>query len=311
MQVNWTIAFPIIGSILSIIGITLAIKNRKKTNLNFIELSCLELFSNFISKNKDFEVLFRKDSINQNVVQINGLLLNTGNVDINREKFHGNVQIILPDGCKWLMLDISSKTKIEDTGLDYSLSNENKIAELSWSMLKAGEGFEIHALVEVPDGSNTKNLCKELSFKSRILNLKKISKKSPITPEKLLNIGLLALLVVSFVLAFFSILMLTDVVPKPIYTQVTIDSTKCKVAVYPYNKDHLLIVAPKIKTLDISGANMLVKHKIIVVKRDQSLMFFGIFLTLLIAFLMLFFANRVASFLLARKIKRYQKIRKD
>jgi len=183
---NWNnldVFLGIIGAILGIAGVWYAFKFRTISKLSFYEHECLLLFKTIVKNFTDIEIKYKNDLINQNLIFYKSTILNSGNIDLDKNNTYKPLIIQLPESFVWKEFKINKLSK--DLDISFSNISEQKI-QIVWDIFKSSEFFTFDSLIEFTgDKKELENgieLTKKIKFEQRITNLKTVE-----TDELILN----------------------------------------------------------------------------------------------------------------------------
>ena len=185
---NYTTTLSLLGIMVSALfgtwGIIIAIRNRYPGRITYVKEQTIELFDAIGKNLPDLAVMYKNQTIKQNLVLINGAFLNTGKIDISSAMTEVPITLSLPEGFKWITAKVVSTSKEVKASID--IKDENNII-LEHSLFRCKEYIRFQALAEVPmtteDENNEKktkmgnHLEDALSFSHRIMNTKKIDQR--------------------------------------------------------------------------------------------------------------------------------------
>lgn len=160
----------VLGLIITVFGIYFTVYFRKKAEITFFYGNEIPLFKQEIKGLEGLEIKYKGKEIQENLILFNGILCNTGNVDIERSIIHEPYKLVLPQEYEWKNVSLWDKNGCKAT---YS-KNQNELV-FTWDLMKRGECLVFNTIIEKiqhngEDSLNT-NLHKEISIKERITNL--------------------------------------------------------------------------------------------------------------------------------------------
>lgn len=170
-----------ISLILTILGLLIAIPSiymgwisltRPKIKVVFDRSTIL---ANLSKASNDISVSYKGAQVPNDLILIEGTLLNTGNTDIKKEDVEDPIEFKLLDGWKWHSFNVTHKSQ----GLKVHHNLDKDAVRIELGLCKKEEGFCFEALISVKEGAvlNKKELIfKNIKITSRILHLNSIEK---------------------------------------------------------------------------------------------------------------------------------------
>ncbi len=175
------------GMILTIIGLILTIgfgiyaivsnkRTRKKVSLSFGKNECYSLFKKDINR-LNIDVNYKGESLNNYLILFKGVIENSGNLDIDKNRIYTPLKIISKKEYKWLETTVSGHPNGATVSIYKIADNE---IEINWDLIKKGEKIEFEALVEIPFDNElekaTEVFYESLKFDFRITDLNGVDK---------------------------------------------------------------------------------------------------------------------------------------
>ncbi len=189
-----------IGNILGVIGVVLTIafgiysiwvykKSKLKVSLDFKNKECYGLFRDEVNR-LNIEIKYNNNPLTNPLILLKAKLINTGHLDIDKNRIYNPLKIKSTDEFKWLESRITYSPKGSTTNIN--INNPNEL-QLDWDLLKTEEWIEIEALVDVSSGSKvdsnrTNEFFNSLKFDYRITDLNHINKEKQISKKSSLSI---------------------------------------------------------------------------------------------------------------------------
>lgn len=189
-----------IGNILGVIGVILTIafgiysiwvykKSKLKVNLDFKNKECYGLFRDEVNR-LNIEIKYNNNPLTNPLILLKAKLINTGHLDIDKNRIYNPLKIKSTDEFKWLESRITYSPKGSTTNI--KINNPNEL-QLDWDLLKTEESIEIEALVDVSSGSKvdfnrTNEFFNGLKFDFRITDLNHINKEKQVSKKSTISI---------------------------------------------------------------------------------------------------------------------------
>lgn len=166
--------------ILGLWAIMLAIRKGYPGELTFLKHNSIGLFDAITRNMPDLNITYKDEPISDNLVLINGFIVNSGKQDITKEMTEENLSIVLPDGFRWIDKKIvSSSPKVK---ADIVAKNDTNLA-FDIGLFREGKFIQFEALAKVPESDSAsehdrmspeKILSDNLNFTHRIANTDKV-----------------------------------------------------------------------------------------------------------------------------------------
>ena len=174
-EIIWSVLSIGVSAIFGIIGLYLTLKSKYPGGITFVNEQTIELFD-AIGKTLDkLEVTYNGDSVNENLVLLNGAFINFGKIDISQEMVEKPISLMLPTGYKWLTAKVVGSAGTVKAKLKVSSDREILIET---GLFRCKEFVKFHALAQVPNDDTEKSISDKLrevlTFTHRITNTKKI-----------------------------------------------------------------------------------------------------------------------------------------
>lgn len=157
-----------------LVTIWVATKQKKyPTKLCYYSIKTINLYKSISIPFSKINITYENNRIDKNIIFTSGFLICEGQRDISNNT--EPIQIVLPEGNKWL--DMKASSQIPSLNSDLSISYNENLAELKFSKLKRGEAIFLQSIME-SDNSEDSTL-DSISFSHRIDNTEqKIRKKN-------------------------------------------------------------------------------------------------------------------------------------
>jgi hypothetical protein len=169
-----TIAGVVISLIFGIVGTYLAVrKHQYPGELTFVNGGEVSLFEEIVRNLENLQIRYKNENIERNIILLKGALINSGSIDITKDKIAEPLTAILPDEYQWLEAKIISSSP----GLIPQLNIKNPqqlIFDLG--LFRRNESISFQALIKVPyvekDSKPEYSLKNDLHFHHRIAETK-------------------------------------------------------------------------------------------------------------------------------------------
>lgn len=173
-----TIAGLILGIVSAIYAVWVYRKTKRNTDLLFRKLECYTLFAPDVNR-LNIDLSYNNQPIRNNLILLRGCLVNTGQVDIDKNRIFRPLKIMAEQNYKWLEARQISAPEGAATSIEIISNSEILI---QWDLLKANEKIEFECLVEIEgtkavDYNTTVEFINSLRFDSRITDLQSISRQ--------------------------------------------------------------------------------------------------------------------------------------
>lgn len=165
------ISLPIL---IFIIQLALWFRDKKTTQITFIENKCVGLSPFFINKIDGLEIKYYDKPITGNLLFYQLTICNSGVSDISKSQIYAPLCIQTPKSYRWKSFKLVDKS--EEFNADLTISDDKLI--INWELFKKGEFIRINTIIEHSNETKENldeivNLLPNISFnKSRIENLK-------------------------------------------------------------------------------------------------------------------------------------------
>lgn len=159
----------VLGLIITVFGIYYTVYFRKRVEITFFYGDEISLFKKEIKGLENLEIKYKGEGIKDNLILFNGVLCNTGNVDIEGNLIHTPYKIVLPQGYEWKEVNIWDKNECAVT-----FSKDRNELEFSWDLMKKKECWAFNSIIEQHDDNEDPlnvNLHKRIKIGGRITNL--------------------------------------------------------------------------------------------------------------------------------------------
>jgi hypothetical protein len=168
--------------IVGILGIRYSKKFTGNVSLTFVEHEWIPLFRTIVKNLDEVEVRFKQKPISENIILLNGSLINDGNYDIDKSIVHKPLSIHLPKEFKFLKAKVTKHSKNVDAHCE--IINDNRL-NFHWDLLKKEEFISFNSLIEFQKGDNEEDKdgyqdlsdLFQINFEHRITNLSKVKEE--------------------------------------------------------------------------------------------------------------------------------------
>ena len=178
-----SLILTIVFGIISLFGIFLGWKAWHRPRLKLV-FARSTLLANLSKATKEITVSYKGAEVPNDLILIEGYLLNAGNTDIKREDVEDPIKISLGKDWLWHSFHIRNISP----GLKLSAEIINNSVNINLGLCKKGEGLYFDGLISVEDGaslSSNREILKNIKIYSRITNVDRIEKvKLPTDFEK-------------------------------------------------------------------------------------------------------------------------------
>ncbi len=290
----------ILGLIATIVfglwGVYLVIRKRYPGEITYYEERKINLFHSIIKNLPELKISYKNTAVDENLILIKGILINTGHKDISPEMIERPLECMLPEGSKWLTTKIISTSKNVKVALSQS---SESVLTFKTGLFRCKEYIRFEALANIPGlkqlQKDKKNI--KLKFKHRIADTRQIEeRKASITPKlsKTLIPGLLIILLSIFALLYDTYLSPESYL-KLIYQIKTTNNEIMDVTISPKDMTNLKITSLNdshykkiIPVNEFSISNNDLKPKIVVDYNRKYLNMLAYFLNLLMGLSIVF-----------------------
>lgn len=131
-------------------GIYVTIKNRFFARITFVLKKSIALFDTIVKNIPELSILYEGAPISQNLMLIEGALVNTGTKDILPTKIEKPISLNLPEDYKWVAAKIISTSN--NVEADITLNDLN--LTINSGLIKINEYIVIQALLQAPHDDN-------------------------------------------------------------------------------------------------------------------------------------------------------------
>lgn len=229
-------------------GIYIAIKYRKIVQISFVLRKSIALFDTIVKNIPELSVLYNGSPISQNLLLIEGALVNTGTKDILPTMIEKPICLNLPEDYKWITAKIIST----HNNVDAAITLSDPTLTINSGLLKINEYIIFQALLQAPHDDNIakieNNIHKIIKYSHRIADMPNIKNIS------LININIKQMVWVIIMLSLLTLF--TGYLGYNIYTEKPIMQT-----VYSYekpNKERVRVIIGKVndKHFTIKGIDL-------------------------------------------------------
>lgn len=168
ISLTLTIVFGFIGLISVFVG--WKTWNRPRMKLVFAKST---LLANLSKASNEIAVSYKGEKVPNDLILIEGYLLNTGNTDIKKEDIEDPIEINLAENWIWHSFYIRKASN----GLKVSAEILDNSVNLNLGLCKKGEGLYFDGLISLKDGASlwtNQSVFKNIKVNSRITNLDKV-----------------------------------------------------------------------------------------------------------------------------------------
>ena len=143
-----TEAFGIlVSAVLGGLSVYLAIKYKSRGEITFIFPRTIALVDTIVQRLPALTVAYRGDPVGENVVFLNGALLNTGNRDLHSSMVDSSPALELPHGFRWLDVTVAQESEIHSK----SRITDERHLYFDINLLKPKEGVFFQCLIQTPE----------------------------------------------------------------------------------------------------------------------------------------------------------------
>jgi len=174
------IVIGIIGTIATIIfgilSVYLVIKRKYPGEITFIQEECINLIDTIAKNFDDISIKYRSHEIQEDIIYIRGVFLNSGNIDINDGMVEKELTFNIPQGYKWL----NSKITKSSSNINKEIENEDdNNLNFKLGLFRKKEFIQFEGLIECQkrEDNSASTLVDNLIFNHRISDVKKIAIK--------------------------------------------------------------------------------------------------------------------------------------
>lgn len=180
-------------------GIYIALKYRHSVRVNFVLRKSIALFDTIVKNITELSVSYKGLPITQNLILIEGALVNTGNKDILPTMIERPICLNLPEDYKWLTAKIISTSNSVEANIIVS----DQILTINSGLFKINEFIHFQALLQAPHEANIAKIENKLD---KIINLShRIADMSKIKNVKLVNIQIKHVILIILMFLFTTI----------------------------------------------------------------------------------------------------------
>ena len=180
-----TVVFGILSVLFYIYPPTYLIRrNRYPARITFVEHICLDLFDSIVLNIPGLRLTYNDQEVGEDIVLLNGYLVNTGWKDITQGMVEECLSLVLPTDYKWLKTVASSPY----TEVSAELASDDHELVFHTGLFRQEEYIEFTALVQVPSrkqvssdgegGTAAHRLRRDMSFRHRISDMQSIEERS-------------------------------------------------------------------------------------------------------------------------------------
>lgn len=170
----------ILGLIMTIVFGVLSVdlfkRKRRPCKLTYFPTETINIYRNLTKGFDNLVVLKNDQPIKNNVIFLSGVISSNGDMDLVGS--NNVVNMILPEGYKWLDVKLDSCSKGVDA--KFAISNDNnRNAFLNFDLFRVNEYIKLQALVEYENQekmSSINDLHRHISFSHRIQNTGDVEK---------------------------------------------------------------------------------------------------------------------------------------
>lgn len=137
--------------VFGVLSVYVALRSRYPGELTFAREELIDLFDSVVKNLSDLHVLFRGAPATPNLILLRGAIMNTGRRDVTIEMVERPLVAQLPDGYRWLAVNIVTTSQNVNASLE--ISKDSREVVFSMGMLRCREFIRFQALGEVPLGA--------------------------------------------------------------------------------------------------------------------------------------------------------------
>lgn len=155
-------------------GIYVTLKYKHSVRVSFVLRKSIALFDTIVKNITELSVLYKGSPITQNLILIEGALVNTGNKDILPTMIERPISLNLPEDYKWLTAKIISISNNVEADINIS----DPTLTINSGLFKINEYIRFQALLQANHEENISKLENKLNkiikFSHRIADMQKI-----------------------------------------------------------------------------------------------------------------------------------------
>jgi len=126
-------------------GIYIALKYRSSVQISFILNKSIALFDTIVKNIAELAVLYKGAPVTQNLILIEGALVNTGTKDILPTMIEKPICLNLPEDYKWLTAKIISTSN----NIEANIKVKDTLLTIDSGLFKLNEYIRFQALLQV------------------------------------------------------------------------------------------------------------------------------------------------------------------
>lgn len=189
MEMFLAIISLLVTIIFGILSIDLFKRKKRPCKITYYPSEAINLYRNLAKGFDNLEILKDKEPIANNIVFISGIIVSNGDLDITGKD--NNVNLDLPEGCKWI--DLKKDTQSKGFNPSFSICKDNpQTAVFCFDLFRINEFVKFQALIEYENKDLFKSPSKihdKISFNHRIENTIDV-KKGEIIRKRIKNEGI-------------------------------------------------------------------------------------------------------------------------